>query len=195
VAKYLEATRTASTDPIVIDAALMPGVGTPAVGSDTGVSIDEFGVAGTRHRSIETGDSVRVYVRYRSSRDVDARWGFCLLTANLETTIACEGPLRPVAISAGAGELAGTARLPLTAGRYALRVAIMDAHNELPLAMGGFEEAPRYFTVEMPTTLRNNYRMFTRDLIALDEPMWDQTAFDEDVRTGAAIVSGPANLA
>ena len=37
-------------------------------------------------------------------------------------------------------------------GRYALRVAIMDARNELPLALGGFEDAPRYFTVEMPIT-------------------------------------------
>src|SRR4051794_25676491 len=195
VGRYLEATRTASTDPIVIDAALMPGIGKHAVASDTGVNIDDFGITGTRHQAIETGDSVRVYVRYRSNRDVHARWGFCLLTANLETTIACEGPLRPVAISAGTGELAGTVRLPLAAGRYALRVAVMDAGNELPLAMGGFEEAPRYFTVEMPTTLRNNYRMFTRDLIALDEPVWEQTAVDEDVRAGAAIATGPANLA
>src|SRR4051812_40163502 len=52
VAKYLEATRTASTDPIVIDAALMPGIGKPIVGPDTGVSIDEFGVTGTRHQAI-----------------------------------------------------------------------------------------------------------------------------------------------
>jgi lipopolysaccharide transport system ATP-binding protein len=174
VARYLEAARTSSTDPILADAAVAgAAAAAPHVASNTGVTIDDFGVSGLDGQAIRTGDLVRVQVRYRSVKDVAARWGFCLLSSNLETTIACEGPMQPVHIPVGRGELRGTVRLPLTGGRYALRVAIMDSRNELPLALGGFADAPRLFTVHMPTTLRNNYRMVTRDLIALDEPRWE----------------------
>jgi hypothetical protein len=49
----------------------------------------------------------------------------------------------------------------------------MDPHSELPFALGGFH-TPFYFTVEAPTTVRNNYRMFTRDLVALEDLKWER---------------------
>jgi hypothetical protein len=192
VARYLESSRTAARDPLVMDAALMDVTSGLRASSDTGVVIEDFGVAGLRRASICTGDSVRVHLRYRSDRHADVRWGFCLLTANLETTIACEGTLEPVSIRAGVGELAATLRLPLTGGRYALRVAIMDARNELPLCLRGFDDPPRYFTVDMPTTLRNNYRTFMRDLIVLEEPVWEETEISSPLtQPAAAVVAAP----
>jgi hypothetical protein len=113
-------------------------------------------------------------VRYRSHRDVDIRWGFCLLTCDATTVITCEGLLEPFPVKAGAGEVAGTiSRLPLVGGRYALRVAIMDPHTELPFALGGFYDLPRYFTVEDTNSVRGNYRMFTGDVIALEDVKWE----------------------
>jgi hypothetical protein len=175
VAKYMQATRTATGDPLALDAALAgpsPGFKSPCEGS--GVEIDDFGVEPAGSAPIGTGAPVRVYVRYRTCRALDVRWGFCLLTPDLATIIACEGLLNPFPIQAGAGELTGTVpRLPLSAGRYALRVAIMDPHTELPLALGGFYTPPRYFTIETPASIRDNYRMFTGDLVALEDLKWE----------------------
>ena len=194
VARYLEAARTASRDPLVMDAALTDGVTQPrAPSEDSAVAIDDFGVRSVLSETLHTGDPARVYVRYHSDKNLDARWGFCLLTSDLETTIACDGPLEPVSITAGVGELAGTVRLPLTGGRYALRVAIMDPQNELPLALGGFHEPPRYFTIETPASLRNNYRMFMRDLVALQDPYWEQFTIESAHRDVPAVAASPAH--
>jgi lipopolysaccharide transport system ATP-binding protein len=172
VARYMQATRTAPGDPLALDAALAGGFQSPCEGS--GVEIDDFGVEPAGSPPPGTGTPVRVYVRYRTCRPLDIRWGFCLLTPDLATTIACEGLLEPFPIQAGAGELAATVpRLPLAAGRYALRVAIMDPHTELPLALGGFYTPPRYFTIETPASIRDNYRMFTDDLVALEDLKWE----------------------
>jgi lipopolysaccharide transport system ATP-binding protein len=175
VAQYLQATRTTANDPLALDASLVGASPRfPSPSENSGVEIDDFGVQPIGSDSLRTGDPARVYVRYRATRNVDMRWGFCLLTSDLETAITCEGLLEPFSISEGTGELAGTvSRLPLTGGRYALRVAIMDPHTELPLALGGFHTAPRYFTVEAAPSVRNNYRMFTNDLIVLEDVKWE----------------------
>jgi lipopolysaccharide transport system ATP-binding protein len=176
VARYLQATRTASGDALALDAAL--GSATPQVQTPIethGVIIDDFNVRPIDSESLRTGAPARVSIRYRSNQRFEIRWGFCLLSANLDTTITCEGPPGHFSISAGAGEVAGTIlRLPLVDGHYALRVAIMDAQTELPLALGGFNTPPRYFTVSAPTSVRNNYRMFTGDLVALEEVAWER---------------------
>jgi lipopolysaccharide transport system ATP-binding protein len=179
VEHYLKATKTASGDPLALDASLarkLPAFQSPC--ENSGVHIDDFDVQPITAESLRTGEPARVYVRYRSNRNVDIRWGFCLLTADLETEITCEGLLEPFPIPAGAGELSGIVpRLPLTGGRYALRVAIMDPHTELPFALGGFYTPPRYFKVEAPASVRNNYRMFTHDLVALEDLKWERRNF------------------
>jgi lipopolysaccharide transport system ATP-binding protein len=177
VGRYLEATRAAAFDPLALDGALadVPLGAPPCSSEQSGVVIDDFGIQAVGAESLHTGAAARVYVRYRAAQSLQVRWGFCLLTSDLATTISCDGPLDPFPIPPGNGELAGTlARLPLAGGRYALRVAIMDPHTELPLAMGGFHDPPRYFTVDMSTSLRNNYRMFTSDLVALDAVTWER---------------------
>lgn len=179
VAKYLEATRVKAGDPLALDAALA-GASHPIQSpcGDSGVEIDDFGVEPVNAGTVRTGEPARIFVRYRSTRNVQIRWGFCLLTSDLETAITSEGLLEPFAIPPGAGELTGTvSRLPLAGGRYALRVAIMDPHTEVPLSLGGFHTPARYFRVEAPLSLRNNYRMFTNDLVALEDLKWERRDF------------------
>jgi hypothetical protein len=106
---------------------------------------------------------------------VEVRWGFSLLTADLATAITSEGLMEVLTAASGQGEFAVTIpRFPLVPGRYALRVAIMDPHTEMPYALGGFHSPPWYFTVEAPTSRRNNYRMYTGDLIVLEDLQWER---------------------
>ncbi len=172
VARYLEAARAAPSGALLLNGSLAPPAAVPVV-PDSGVAVDDFGVEPVTGSEVRSEGPARVFVRYRSRTDLHVRWGFSLLTADLGTTIASDGPVQPFSIPAGAGELAALVpRLPLAGGRYALRVAIMDPHTELPFALGGFHEPPRYFTVAMPPSRRNNYRMFTNDLVALEAVDW-----------------------
>jgi lipopolysaccharide transport system ATP-binding protein len=176
VARYLEAARTVPADVVALDAALMaPSTdGTAGLAANGGIAIEDFGIQPVISGALRTGEPARIHVRYVAARDVTVRWGFCLLTAGLDTTIACDGPPGSYRLAAGAGELTGTVpRLPLASGQYALRVAIMDPATELPFALRGFADPPRYFAVEMRATVRDNYRMFTGDLVALDDVRWE----------------------
>jgi hypothetical protein len=138
------------------------------------VAIESFGVRTADAGSLRSGAPAEVWVRYHTTRDLRVRWGFCLLTADLETTISCDGRLDACLLPAGGGELTGTVpRLPLSGGRYAIRVTIMDPETELPFALGGFGHAPCLFEVQMPGSQRNNYRMLMKDLIALEDLSWD----------------------
>jgi ABC-type polysaccharide/polyol phosphate transport system ATPase subunit len=167
VARYFDAVQAAGPEVSAPPAGLESG-------SDGGVVVEDFGIQPLGAGGLCTGGAARVYVRYRSRDDLRVRWAFSILTADLETTIACEGPLGSFVLPAGDGELSGTVpRLPLSGGRYALRVVIMDPHTELPFSMRGFRGAPCYFEVGMATSLRNNYRMFTNDLVALEDLVWD----------------------
>jgi ABC-type polysaccharide/polyol phosphate transport system ATPase subunit len=180
VARYFEAVQATPGDPLALDAALLdPARPSPIEQGDvsceeSGLVIEEFGIQPLGPGGLCTGEPAQIYVRYRSRRDLRVRWAFIILTADLETTIAGDGPPGSFVIPIGGGEVTGTLpRLPLSGGRYALRVAIMDPHTELPFALGGFHEAPRYFQVQMATSLRNNYRMLTNDLVALEDLVWD----------------------
>ena len=174
VGHYLQATRTALTDPLARDAALAgtaPRFHPPAESS--AVEIDAFEIQPVNAAALRTGQPARVSLRYRSNRRVVVRWGFCLLTSDLHTTITCEGPPDPFPLLEGSGELTSTIpRLPLAGGCYALRVAVMDPLTELPLALGGYQTTPRYFEVEAPPTIRNNYRIISRDLVVIEDISW-----------------------
>jgi ABC-type polysaccharide/polyol phosphate transport system ATPase subunit len=195
VARYFDAVRAApddvlARDPVLVghDAerggvvplsvpsrsrALEPGASPEA----NGIVIEDFGIQPLGTGTLRTGSPARIFVRIHATTARQVRWGFCLLTADLATTIACDGRLTGFPVAAGRVELSGTVpRLPLARGRYALRVTIMDPATELPFALGGFGDAPSYFAVEMPTSLRNNYRMFTHDLVVLEDLTWAESS-------------------
>lgn len=180
VARYLRAARTPLDDPLTVDPALTATTTAAPVASGNVVDIDDYNVRPINGTSLRTGEPARVSVRYGASRDVDISWGFSLLSSDLTTAITSEGLMDPFLVRAGRGELAAIIpRLPLTAGRYALRVAITDPHSEMPYALGGFHTPPRYFTVDAPTSRRNNYRMYTRDLVVLEDLHWARREIGE----------------
>jgi hypothetical protein len=194
VARYFDLVQADPTDLLAADAALAKGA--PAVlaekgwagralspgaeglranpSEESGFFIEEVGIGPVAGDTIRSNEPVRIYFRYRSSEDTGVRWGFSLHTADLETTIACDGSLDTVHLPAGFGEIeCMVPRLPLSAGRYAVRLAVLDADAKMPLALRGFHDAPVYFEVKIPTSLRNNYRMFMKDLIVLEDVTWE----------------------
>ena len=141
---------------------------------ESGFFIEELGVGPVAGDAVRPNEPVRIHFRYRSSKDNGVRWGFSIHTADLETTIACDGSLETVHLPAGTGEIeCRVPRLPLSAGRYAMRLAVLDADAKMPLALRGFHDSPIYFEVKMSTSLRNNYRMFMKDLIVLEGVTWE----------------------
>jgi ABC-type polysaccharide/polyol phosphate transport system ATPase subunit len=207
VARYFAAVSADPRDVLALDAALLkPLLGSAAIprqpparaasgsryvhvdpSAESGLVIDDFGIEPLESDRLRTGEPARIYVRYRSAADLRVRWGFCFLTSDLETTIACDGPPEGFVVPAGSGEFAGTlSRLPLSGGRYALRVAIMDPFTELPFAMRGFHDAPGFFDVDLPASLRNNYRLFTNDLIALEDLTWERSHAASELAGGPA---------
>lgn len=153
--------------------ALPAGGPQPDDGEEPRFCIEKFTIAPLTGNAICSNEPVRICFRYRSAEDTGVRWGFSLHTADLETTIACDGSFDTVHLPAGVGEIECTVpRLPLSAGRYAIRLAVLDADAKMPLALRGFHDTPVYFEVKMPTTLRNNYRIFMKDLIVLEGVTW-----------------------
>ena len=175
VAQYLRATRTSQTDPLLIDPSLSDNSSPVPVAYGNMVAIEDCGILPLSGPCLRSGQPARVYVRYRAVQDVEVRWGFSVLTADLSASITSEGLMEATPIPEGVGELSAVIpRLPLVAGRFALRTAIMDPQTELPYALAGFDSVPRYFTVEATTSFRNNYRMYTRDLVVLEDVKWQQ---------------------
>ena len=180
VAQYLRAARVPPDDPLAIDPALADAAAVVPVTTSSAVNIDDYGMQPINGSCLYTGEPARVYVRYAAASSVDCRWGFSLLTSDLSTAITSEGLMEAFPVAAGRGEFTVTIpRLPLVPGRYALRVAIMDPQTELPYALGGFHSPPRYFTVEAPTSRRNNYRMYTQDLVVLEDLRWERLEIAE----------------
>jgi len=180
VARYLRAARAPADDPMTVDPALTAESPVLAVPSNHSIDIHDYGIQPLTGSSLCTGEPARIYVHYGAARSLDLRWGFSLLSSNLATAITSEGIVEAFFVRAGRGEFAVTIpRLPLAAGRFALRVAIMDPHTEMPYALGGFHSPPRYFTVEAPTSRRNNYRMYTQDLVVLDDLQWERRELEE----------------
>lgn len=155
----------------------LPAVGetvSPDGSGKSGFAIEDLGIGPVAGEAIHSNEPVRIHFRYRSNEDTGVRWGFSLHTADLETTIASDGSLETIYLPAGTGEIECLVpRLPLSAGRYAVRLAVLDGDAKMPLALRGFHDAPVYFEVKMPASLRNNYRMFMKDLVVLEGVSWE----------------------
>ncbi len=81
--------------------------------------------------------------------------------------------VRPRTLCAGAGELSCVVpRLPLVAGTYLLCASILDAATIQPLALYGWQDAPKAFTVRArPTELSNSIKAINQ-LVVMDVE-WD----------------------
>ena len=141
----------------------------PALCQEHPVAIEGIAVEPLRGEAIQTGEGLRLTLRYRSLARLDAVWGFSIFTGDQWVCVTGAHDVRPRALAAGAGELCCVVpRLPLVAGSYMLRASIVEAATLQPLALYGWHEAPKAFTVRAPASELNNSIKAINQLVVLD---------------------------
>ncbi len=137
------------------------------------VAIEGVAVEPLRGREILTGEGLRLTLRYRSLARLDAMWGFNIFTGDQWVCVTGAHDMRPRALGVGAGELSCVVpSLPLVAGSYVLCASIADAATLQPLALYGWQDAPKAFTVRArPTELSNSMKAINQ-LVVMDVE-WD----------------------
>ena len=153
-------------------AAPAPAAETP-LDEEHPVAIEGVAAEPLRGGEIWSGEGVRLTLRYRSLSPVEALCGFTIFTGNQWVCVTGTRDVRPRTLCVGAGELSCVVpRLPLVAGTYLLCASILDAATIQPLALYGWQDAPRAFTVRArPSELSNSIKAINQ-LVVMDVE-WD----------------------
>jgi ABC-type polysaccharide/polyol phosphate transport system ATPase subunit len=134
-----------------------------------GVRIDAGGGDGIAR----TGAPLRLIVQYRLDQPLDALWSISIWTGDgmiCVTAVLNETPRR---LAAGRGELACTIRgLPLVAGQYRIRSAILDAANVIEVARFGVEGQGLLLNVQGTPGRFANLQAQVGQLVKIDAE-WD----------------------
>ncbi len=122
---------------------------------DQPLRIDALEIAGLDGAAPVTGEPARVVLRYTAREPIaEVPWFFQVASADLMVEIGAGiGALESdgAEVCAGRGELAVTIpKLPLLAGTYGLRGAVVDPFQRTVLALFGYQETPAFFTVRAP---------------------------------------------
>jgi len=134
-----------------------------------GIAVEEVLVEGLNGAEIRTDDPVRITVRYRCDAPVDAWWGFGIWTQ--DQWICVTGDLDETArtLEPGPGELSCTLpRLPLLAGNYLVRTAILDPATRMPLTTGGWDDNGVPLVVVAPPSALGNAQSKNNQLVKCD---------------------------
>lgn len=137
--------------------------------SDASLAIETIDAEALTPHGLETGTPVRIALRYRAETAMRAMWGFSIWSADQWVCITGDFDLEPRLLAAGRGTLACTIpRLPLLAGNYALRGALIDPDTLLPLATFGWSEPATSIAVHTAPTLLRNAQVSVQQLVTLD---------------------------
>ena len=135
--------------------------------------IESLAIESSTGAPLETGGAARVVLRYVAERDLEPiAWGFQVCSVDLAAVIAngigateADG----LRLAAGRGELScEIPRLPFFAGRYALRGGLIEPWSRSVLALSGFEDAPKFFSIATPRDERHNLGRLSGALVLLD---------------------------
>ncbi|MEP6571901.1 MAG: ABC transporter ATP-binding protein [Gemmatimonadota bacterium] len=133
------------------------------------LTIEEMRAEPVNGDSIQTGDPVRIVVRFRTEDPVEIVWGFSLWTGDQWVCVAGEFSTSPQTLAPGAGELTCLIpRVPLVGGRYALRGAILDFATQQPLALYGWQDAAAALDVRAIPCAGANLQMALNQLVTVD---------------------------
>jgi lipopolysaccharide transport system ATP-binding protein len=118
---------------------------------------------------IRSGGPLRLRIRYECRERVEVVWGFSIWTSDQWTCVAGETDPRPTILEKGEGELSCVLpRIPLVAGRYALKTSILEAGTRLALATAGWTDAPLVLDVREQASVATNMKRKLGQLISLD---------------------------
>ena len=170
VTLYLEAQRES-----VADGATESRVGDPT--DEEPVRLDSVELRGDAGRPPTTGEPAWIELRYRAAKRIEGiPWFFQFTSADLTLEIAAGvGALEEngIALEAGAGMLvARIPRLPLLAGVFALRAAVVEPDSRVVLALLGWNDPPGYAKVEAATDEVARLLRLSRSIVVIDaEPV------------------------
>jgi ABC-type polysaccharide/polyol phosphate transport system ATPase subunit len=159
-------------------AAAAPAASAPAAARvDDPVRILGVEVVAERGGEPTTGEPAVVVLRYLSRRRIErVPWFFQFVTADLLVGVAAGvGALEEdgVILEEGEGAIAARIeRLPLFAGTYALRAAVVEPDRRAVLALSGWNDAPAYVVVATPDDEVAKLVRLSRSLVEIDcEPV------------------------
>ena len=133
------------------------------------VIVIEARVEGANGGELRTGAAAQVKVRYQSLRPVEVFWGFSIWTGDGWICVTGDYDLRGQTLQVGAGELVcRIPRLPLLAGTYLLKAAIIEPRSLQGLDTVGWDDAPAVFTVKTCAGTRNNLCLSMNQEVTID---------------------------
>lgn len=140
---------------------------------DNPVVIEKVDICPVNGDEIRTGESARLSLYYRATKDFDAvYWNFSIWTRD-QSILITTGRARFSNINyrvvRGKGQFKCTIpHLPLVAGTYALKANIFDTKTMFALARIGFDNPPIYFAVKASGGEIDNRRAADVDLVTMD---------------------------
>jgi lipopolysaccharide transport system ATP-binding protein len=134
------------------------------------VAIESVKIEPTNGDAIQENDEVHLTVSYRSLKEIEnVVWGFSIWTNDNFVCITGNYNTAQTTLKQGAGVLYCTIpRLPLTAGTYSLKVAIVENSSIQPLALWGWYNAPTQFIVQSQTDIIKNVQSMMKQLVTID---------------------------
>jgi lipopolysaccharide transport system ATP-binding protein len=149
-----------------------PATGAPpdkALDAERPIFIEGITAEAAQGGAIQTGEDLRLTLKYRSRGSFEVVWGFSVFTGDQWTCVTGAFDTTPRALADGGGELRCTVpRLPLVAGSYLLRATILDPATLQPLALLGWQDAPQPLTVGARPSKFNNAQSALNQLMTLE---------------------------
>lgn len=120
--------------------------------------------------NLQTGEPAELELEYILDRDCsDVSWGFEIWTADEQTCVSGAQNMERMNLPAGKGSLrCRIDRLPLTDGRYVIKVNLTDLLAGAPIAVAGFDSAGAEIDVSMAPSVVSNYHVQRGQLTTMD---------------------------
>jgi lipopolysaccharide transport system ATP-binding protein len=137
------------------------------------VTIDEVTIETAAGEILTTGEDALLTVKLRGLGDREISWGFTIWTNDQWVCITGNADFTPRKIAGGEHTLrCSLPKLPLLAGSYVLKMAILEAESRQPIALYGWEDAPLSFQVQAPASFLNNALKSINQLVTI-EVVWE----------------------
>jgi lipopolysaccharide transport system ATP-binding protein len=143
-----------------------------AINADQPVRISEVRMERPAGGPLTTGAPARISVTCCCSVKLVLYCHVSLWTADQSTCITATIDLTPRGLAPGSARFqCELPSLPLTAGKYLLKVAVVEASSFSPVAMVGWQDAPLAFSVQNEASLAANVALSIKQIVEI-EAIW-----------------------
>jgi lipopolysaccharide transport system ATP-binding protein len=138
------------------------------------VAIDDVRIGTPAGEILTTGEDAFLTIKLRGLGEREISWGFTIWTNDQWVCVTGNADFTPRKMAEGAHTLrCSLPKLPLLAGTYFLKAAILEAGSRQPIALYGWEDAPLAFQVQAPASFLNNAFKSINQLVIIDV-VWEK---------------------